>query len=71
MEKSVIVKCESGMIAVAADGSSCTIANKKIVSELEALVAERQRIGREISKSLKRNGLDVLHEDEPTQVIEP
>lgn len=71
MTKSIVVKGPSGVVAIADSGDVLQISDPAIETEIEKLVSERQRVGREISHVLKRHGLHALSDDEPTEVIEP
>ena len=52
------------------NGSSAEVSDAKTRSQLEKLVAQRQELGRKMSKLLKDGGIDGIADDEPTESIQ-
>lgn len=72
MAKVVLLKSDTEIIALSADKKDqlLTVPKNKS-SDIENLIAERIRIGKELTAKLKDAGLVTAADDEETQVVEP
>jgi hypothetical protein len=66
MPKAGVAKGPKGVVAITNKGDMIQVSDP----ELEKLMAERQRIGRDISKALRQHGLQFGGPDDPTEVID-
>lgn len=65
------IKAESGNISVTVGTQTELVTDPADVRSLNDLVAQRQKVGLEISRVLKQHGFHSMNDDEPTEVIEP
>jgi hypothetical protein len=69
MKKAHILIGKSRIGVIGSDGSTSELSDAKTRSKAEKLVAQRQELGRKLTKLLIENGVNIAEDDEPTEEI--